>query len=79
MKHRITYFSLFLSVVMGLIVGVYKFPLMTNILFFITFFFLVIFSYRIYLLIEKLGVYLHEKYFRKIFENIKKAKETIQE
>ena len=79
MKHRITYFSLFLSLVIGLIVGVYRFSLMTNVLFFITFFFLVIFSYRIYLIFERLGVYLYEKHFKKIIENFKKAKEKIQE
>ena len=79
MKHRITYFSLFLSLVIGLLIGIFHYSLLVQVLFYILFFVLVIFSYRFYLLIEKMGVYLHEKYFKKIFENLKTTKETIQD
>ena len=79
MKHRITYFSLFLSLVIGLLIGIFHYSLLVQVLFYLLFFMLVIFSYRFYLLIEKMGVYLHEKYFKKIFENLKTTKETIQD
>lgn len=78
MKYRITWFALFLSIVFGLIVGVYKYSFLTNVLYYIIFFVLVIFSYRIYLIFERLGVFLYEKYFKKIYENVKKTKETMQ-
>lgn len=79
MKHRITFFTLFLSVVLGLIIGVYKYSFMTNVFYYVTFFFVVIFSYRIYLIFEKLGVFLYENYFKSIIEEIKSGKKTIQE
>ncbi len=79
MKHRVTFFTLFLSVVLGLLIGVYKYSLMTNVFYYFTFFFVVIFSYRIYLIIEKLGVYLYEAYIKKFIETVKAGKETIEE
>ena len=79
MKHRITYFSLFLSLVIGLLIGIFHYSLLVQVLFYLLFFMFVIFSYRFYLLIEKMGVYLYEKHFRKIYENFKKTKETIQD
>jgi hypothetical protein len=77
-KYRVTFFSLFLSLVLWLIVGGYHYSALSSGLYFITFFFVVIFSYRIYLLIEKLGVFLYEKHFKKIIENVKRTKEEIQ-
>lgn len=79
MAHRITYFTMFLSILLGLICGVWHYPLLTAVLFHLVFFLIVILSYRIYLVIEKLGVFLYETYFKKIFEELKKAKEKIQE
>ena len=55
MKHRITYFSLFLSLVIGLLIGIFHYSLLVQVLFYLLFFILVIFSYRFYLLIEKMG------------------------
>lgn len=78
MKYRITFFSLFLSIVTGLIIGVYRYPFLTAFLFCLTFFLLVIFSYRIYLLFEKLGVFVYEKYLKKAIDSYRKTKETIQ-
>lgn len=79
MKYRIFFFSVFLSIVIGLVAGIYNYPLFTAIVFYITFFFLVIFSYRIYLIFEKLGVFLYDSYFKKIYQEFKKTKEKIQE
>lgn len=79
MKYRVTFFSFFLSLVVSLIAGCYKYSLVTNILFYFSFFFLVLFSYRIYLLFERLGVFLYEKYIKKIIEEIKTGKKTIRE
>lgn len=79
MAYRITFFSMFLSIILGLICGAWHYPLVTSILFHFVFFLITILSYRIYLVIEKLGVFLYETYFKKIIENFTKIKEKIQE
>lgn len=79
MKHRITYFTLFLSLVLGLIVGVYRYSFITQLMYYLLFFVIVLFSYRLYLLFEKLGVFLYETYFKKIIIEIKKTKNQIEE
>lgn len=79
MKHRITYFTLFLSLVLGLIVGVYRYSFITQLMYYLLFFVIVLFSYRLYLLFEKLGVFLYETYFKKIIIEIKKTKNQIKE
>jgi uncharacterized membrane protein YoaK (UPF0700 family) len=79
MAHRITYFSMFLSIILGIICGAWHYPMVTSILFHFVFFLITILSYRIYLVIEKLGVFLYETYFEKVFKEFKKTKEKIQE
>lgn len=79
MARRITFFSLFLSIVFGLIIKIYNYPVLTCILFHVIFFILVIFSYRIYLIFEKLGVFLYETYIRQWIEKIKNVKEKAEE
>ena len=79
MAHRITYFSMFLSIILGILAGAWNYPIVTSILFHFLFFIIVILSYRIYLVIEKMGVFLYETYFEKVFKEIKKTKEKIQE
>lgn len=78
MARRITFFSLFLSIVFGLISGIYKYSWVTSFFFHVIFFILVIFSYRIYLVFEKLGVYLYETYFKQFLQELKKLKEKIE-
>lgn len=79
MARRITFFSLFLSIVFGLVIGVYKYPVFTCILFHVIFFILVIFSYRIFLIFEKLGVLMYESYIRQWIEKISNIKEKADE
>ena len=79
MAHRITFFCMFLSIILGIVCGAWNYPMITSILFHFVFFLITILSYRIYLVIEKMGVFLYETYFKKVFEEFKKTKEKIQE
>lgn len=79
MDKRFFYYSIFFTILIGLITGIQYLSFFIIFMYFIVFWLFMIFSFKIYLLFEKGWCYLYEKYFKELFTNIKKTKENIQE